>query len=183
MIDLQDAKRQNCRIRAGAIYNQFYVVIQVVLLTIVAPFLMILFGLMTICNIKRLRISSTNISFSNRRTEYELVRMLLVQVAIHVILNLPLGIASVILILPRFYMPTQLSFSIYTILRLPSHFSYTTPFFLYIVSARVYRREFVRLFVNVWRQCCVGGTVATTTNIEQHTPVSYDICPATPLVN
>jgi hypothetical protein len=61
---------------------------------ILAPILMIIFGLLTIYNICQhtVHVGPQRISASDRRTEGQLTRMLIIQLSVHIILTVPFGI-------------------------------------------------------------------------------------------
>ncbi|CAF3506320.1 unnamed protein product, partial [Rotaria sp. Silwood2] len=71
-----------------------YIFSQIFLYYILAPLLMIIFGFLTISNIRRKSMNLIYLtkSMRRRRTERQLTRMLLLQVGIHLILILPFGI-------------------------------------------------------------------------------------------
>jgi len=105
---------------------------------------MIIFGLLTIYNTTQLRVIP-QIMVRYRRTEGQLARMLFLQVAIYIILNMPLCLLYLMLVLPTEYVSTMEFFYALTITPFFFHFSYATTFFLYILSARVYSEELFRL--------------------------------------
>ena len=88
-----------CRLRSDSTYKLAFVITQVILFAIVAPFLMALFGILTIWNVNQARLAPTGAS-RYRRTETQLARMLLVQITIQIILNLPLGLLYIISFFP-----------------------------------------------------------------------------------
>ncbi|CAF3217591.1 unnamed protein product, partial [Rotaria sp. Silwood2] len=78
LIDVRPTDTFGCRIRGDTIYKQVYPIMQVFLYTFIAPGLMALFGVMTIYNTKRVRLI-TNAVRTQRRTEHQLIRMLILQ--------------------------------------------------------------------------------------------------------
>jgi hypothetical protein len=68
LIDLRATDTFECRLRRDTIYKQVYPIMQIILFAILAPGLMALFGLMKICNTKRVRVIPTAGS-RHRRTE------------------------------------------------------------------------------------------------------------------
>ena len=149
-VDLRDTDPFGCSIRADTLYKQVYVFVQVGIMSIIVPCLMIVFGLLTIYNINKARVEPAAIS-RERRTGNQLIRMLLLQVSIHIILNLPSSVTYLIFVLPNDikYTPDFLVATIFSIL--PFHVSYITAFFLYVISAQVYRKELIRLFNRIVR--------------------------------
>ncbi|CAF4200805.1 unnamed protein product [Rotaria sp. Silwood2] len=96
LCDLRFDDYRGCSIRTIFVYNQIYVILQVILFNVVAPCLMTLFGVLTIFNTKEMRFIPT-VKASYRRTEGQLIRMLLVQVVTYVVLNMPLCVIEVFL--------------------------------------------------------------------------------------
>lgn len=102
LCDLRVDDYLGCSIRTKAIYNQTYVILQILILTVVAPYLMALFGILTIYNTKRIRFVPT-VNASYRQTESQLVRMLLLQVITYIDLNIPICIMYLMIVLPTGY--------------------------------------------------------------------------------
>ena len=140
-----DLRQTGCSIRADTTYKQIYVLLQSSIISLLCPCLMSVFGLMTISNIKNRRVLPIAIA-STRRTESELVRMLLLQIGIYVLLSVPSSISYLIFVLPNDLKITSEFFFAAMISLLLFHLSYTTPFFLYILSGRIYRKELRRFF-------------------------------------
>jgi len=136
---------KTCQLYYSIIINT-YMISQVFLYYILAPILMVLFGLLTISNIRRQSIRLTHLSVftRRRRTERQLARMLLLQVGVHLILILPFGIIYCMNILkPSTRTPYVLA--IRYILVMWQQLDYVVSFFLYILSAKVYRRQLIHL--------------------------------------
>ncbi|CAF5005986.1 unnamed protein product, partial [Rotaria sp. Silwood1] len=89
LCELNFADYIGCGIRLKTLYNQILTIIEAVLFAILAPCLMALFGMLTILNTKQVRLLPKAKS-SYRRTEGQLIRMLLIQVATYLVLNIPL---------------------------------------------------------------------------------------------
>ena len=150
IVDLQPSDGLGCRNRGNSTYKQLYAIVQCVLFAIVAPTLMALFGLLTICNAKQAA-GGRILTSRHRRTERQLVAMLLVQVGTHILLSLPVAILYPMIVLPTAYKATRLVFFAYSMATFPLHLSYATAFPLYFLSARIYRKEFLRLFKRLMR--------------------------------
>lgn len=134
-----------CRIRTNALYNQIYVILQFLFLIIFAPFLMILFSLMTFYNIKKFRIIRIN-EIEQRRIEMQLIRIIFNEIIVHIVLLCPMGITYLMILLPTKYSRMKSFYGVYTICYFPFYLSYGTSFFILLFFDRCYRREFVRLF-------------------------------------
>jgi hypothetical protein len=76
------------------LFGSVYIFSQVILYDILAPLLMIIFGLLTISNIREQsnRVMPFTPIIRRRRTEGNLARMLLLQVGVHLIIVLPYGV-------------------------------------------------------------------------------------------
>lgn len=152
IIDLRQDDFLGCRIRFDTIYNRVYVIIQVILFALVAPFLMTLFGLLTIHNTQHLSIVPTVIG-RRRRTENQLLRMLLLQVGTHIVFTMPISVVSILSLFPGVLQPVSFFLSLTVLFRIPLHLTYATASLLYFSSAQLYRRELLRL-VRKTRQTC-----------------------------
>ncbi|CAF2913586.1 unnamed protein product [Rotaria sp. Silwood2] len=143
IVDLRPEDGLGCRNRGNTLYKQVYAVVQCVLFAIVAPILMIIFGLLTIYNAKQ--VGDGRVFASRyRRTERQLVIMLLAQVGSHILLTLPVSITYSMLVLPTGYKATRFIYFAYSVFSLLWHLSYVSAFPLYFLSAKIYRQEFER---------------------------------------
>lgn len=149
LVDTQSEDKLGCRIRPYTIYHQIHVISQLVLFAVVAPFLMTVFGLLTIYNCQYARIRARIIN-RRRRTETELIRVLLMQVGVHILLTVPACIISMLLLLPGLVSSPALLAILLILLRIPLHLSYTTNSILYFSTGRLYRRELLRLVRKGW---------------------------------
>jgi hypothetical protein len=139
-----------CTIRSDRLFNQVFLFIEVILYVIIAPFLLILFGILTICNTNKIGQNRIRISL-HRRTERELARMLIVQVSTHILFSGPFCIMFLMLVIPTSFRSTMNFFIIYTLCKIPFYFTFISSFFLYILSARIYRQELIKLIRKVFR--------------------------------
>ncbi|CAF0783392.1 unnamed protein product [Adineta steineri] len=137
-----------CTSRSKSIFNQVFLLTQSFLFAAVPPILMLIFGFLTIYNATRTRVLQ-KVTRSYRRTEGQLIRMLFFQVVIYILLNTPLCVLYLMLTIPSSFIPTSEFFIALTIAQIFFHLSYTTPFFLYILSARVYREELIHLISKI----------------------------------
>ena len=128
-------------------FVQIYVFSQIVLYYFLSPFLMLLFGILTINHIHRQskRCIPLLVSIHRRRTECQLTRMLFLQVTIHLILVLPFGVIYVIhSLIPSTQTPTSIALRLVFVSW--QQCDYFVSFVLYILSGNVYREQFIRLF-------------------------------------
>jgi hypothetical protein len=136
---------RTCQLYYSIIINT-YMVSQVFLYYVLAPILMVIFGLLTISNIRRqsIRLPYLSTYMRRRRTERQLARMLILQVGVHLILILPFGIIYCMNILkPSTRTPDILA--IRYILVMWQQLDYFVSFFLYVLSAKVYRQQLIHL--------------------------------------
>lgn len=145
VFDVQYLGLLRCGILSHLLSGQIFLFGLIVCYVIVAPFLMVLFGFLTIKNIHTTRLHLERVS-NYRRTESQLSRMLLLQVGVHLLLVLPFCTMFFMIILPIPIRETVEFYYIYVICKLPFYLTFTTAFFLYIISAQAYRNEFLRLF-------------------------------------
>lgn len=143
IFDLSSYNTFGCIPYADTFSKQVYMIILVVEFAIFAPCLMIIFGLLTIYNATRLQVSITVVT--HRRTERQLIRMLLLQLVVHLVLIIPFCTVFIMLSLPINFQVSTLFFFLFVIFKLPFYLSFVTPFFLYILSAQIYRQELARL--------------------------------------
>jgi hypothetical protein len=142
--DISDDGIRLCTTQSDILFNQIFLILNLILYVIIAPFSMILFGFLTIYHRTQVRIAPVRTPLY-RRTEGQLSRMLLLQVGTHIILILPFCITFFMLILPlSIQFSTNFTFA-YVVCKLPFYTTVTTAFFLYVLSARIYRNELIRL--------------------------------------
>ncbi|CAF1398967.1 unnamed protein product [Adineta ricciae] len=123
-----------------------YAFSQIAIYYILAPIIMMIFGALTILNIRQQlkRIQPIAGSSQNRRTESQLARMLIIQITIHMVISLPFGIIYLI----NTFIPSSRTLFI-TGIRLIfvawQQCDYFVPFFLYTLSGGVYREKLFRM--------------------------------------
>jgi hypothetical protein len=140
-----DEKSNKCLTKSHLIIN-VYVFSQVIIYYILSPLLMILFGIFTIYNIHEQSNRSLPLlrTIRRRRTEYQLARMLFLQVTIHLILVLPFGILYTInSCIPSTQTPNIIAIRLAFVTW--QQCDYFVSFFLYFLSGNVYREEFIRI--------------------------------------
>jgi hypothetical protein len=173
--DLSHDDSHKCIIQSNYLFNRIFLIVVLILYVLIAPFSMIFFGLLTIYNTKQGRSIPVRLS-RYRRTERQLSRMLLLQVGTHILLALPFCTIFFMLILP---VQAQLSKNIafaFMICKLPFYLTATTTFFLYVLSARVYRNELFRLnrqLISMARQICRASRDKTSTTTIRLNTVIY----------
>lgn len=133
-----------CTSRSDSLFNQIFLIIEVTQYVILCPLLLLIFGFLTIENTRKLMFMRRRLSV-HRRTEKQLSKMLIVQVLTHLILVLPFCTMFLMLIIPIEFRLTFRFYIIYTLTKIPFYLTFISPFFLYILSAKIYRDEFQRI--------------------------------------
>lgn len=143
--ELDFTDQMGCTIRTRTIYHKIYSIFQIILFTVLAPTLMIIFGILTIYNAQRIRYHVQHVLL-RRRTERQLSFMLLVQIGVHLILIIPISIFF--LLFTFFYRQlASVEFQFWFIMiKFFYDFSYVVPFFLYTMTSRTFKNELVALF-------------------------------------
>ncbi|CAF2114253.1 unnamed protein product [Rotaria magnacalcarata] len=152
--DLRQSDELGCVPHIDTVFQQTLMIMGEVMFAIIAPFMMIVFDLLTIDNVNQLQIIPA--VAIHRRTEIQLMRMLLLQLVVHLILILPFCSVFLILSLPIEIRFTSLFDFLFIIFQLPFYLSFVTPFFIYILSGLIYRNELIRLLRITFHVPCSG---------------------------
>jgi hypothetical protein len=139
-----------CTSSSASLFTQIFLTIEVILYVIIAPFLMILFGLLTINNANQFGRQNLAV-YRYRPSERQLTRMLIVQVASHILLSLPFCVIFFITIIPITFKSTIMFYFLFIIFKIPFYIPFIIQFFLYILSAQIYRNEFIFLLNKIFR--------------------------------
>jgi hypothetical protein len=150
LVDLREDDYLGCAIRGDTTYKNAYSIIQVMLFAVIAPCLMGFFGGMTIYNTKRVHLLPARAT-RHRRTENQLIRMLLLQVGTHIVLNLPTCVLYLIGVLPNSLKLRPEFGSAIKICQLFFYSSVDTAVILYFLSSGIYRKECIRLMYKIVR--------------------------------
>jgi hypothetical protein len=116
---------------------------------------------MIINNTKRVRVIPTAVS-RHRRTENQLAGMLLLQVGSYIVLTIPTSVTYLMLVFPNTIQTTSAFYFARITSQLFLYSSFVTPFFLYLVSARTYRKELVQLLHRILRFYPTRNPIANT---------------------
>jgi hypothetical protein len=111
------------------------------------PIILSIFGALTIKNIQSLarRVAPVQLANFNRRTEGQLARMLIIQVAVYLLFFTPAGIIYIIVTFQP-SMNTPYYNAIRTVTVVWQQGGYFIAFFLYVLTGKVYRRELKKMF-------------------------------------
>ena len=124
-----------------------YLTTRVILYFVIIPIILCVFGLLTIYNIRvqAHRIAPVNQNNAHRRTEGQLARMLIIQVAVYILFFTPVGIIYfLVTFIPS--MNTPYYSTIQLLLTVWKQGGYTISFFFYVLSGKVYRKELRKMF-------------------------------------
>ncbi len=119
-----------------------YLITRVILYYVIVPITLCIFGSLTIYNIRvqAHRIAPVNQTNAHRRTEGQLARMLIIQVAVYILFFTPTGIAYILVT----FVPS-LNTPYYNTIRLLTAVwqqgGYFISFFFYVLSRKIYRKE------------------------------------------
>lgn len=136
---------KRCLLKFHVLIN-IYVLSQVMTYYVISPTMMVLFGILTINrihqnSIHRILLLST---MRQRRTEIQLARMLIIQVAVHLVLVVPFGIMySVNSMIPSTQTPHVIAIRLLFVTW--QQCDYFASFFLYTLSASIYRQQLIRI--------------------------------------
>jgi hypothetical protein len=125
---------------------------------------MAIFGIMTIYNTKQVRVIPTAVS-RHRRTENQLAVMLLLQVGTYIVLTIPTSVTYLMLVFPNTIQTTSAFYFARITSQLFLYFSFATPFLLYLISARTYRKELVLVLYKILRFRGANEIYPTTNTI------------------
>ena len=101
-------------------------------------------------NLRQVHVIPVVIS-THRRTERQLARMLLLQVSIYIVLNLPISVTYLISFLPVDFKTTSQFYLMYTITQTLTYTFNSASFITYILSTRSYRQECIRIVKKILR--------------------------------
>ena len=120
-----------------------YVLSQGFLYYILGPFVMIVFSLSTVYNIRQY-FAQAGYERRGRRMEGQIARMLILQIAVHLILGVPFSVIYMMNALdPSTRTPNIIAMRYIFVIW--QQFDYFVSFFLYVLSGRIYRQELIRL--------------------------------------
>ncbi|UJR20373.1 hypothetical protein I4U23_023505 [Adineta vaga] len=151
--DLIDSDPPQC-ISTSQTFNANWSIFQLIFYAMAPPILMVIFGLLTLWNIRIQRrliqpINSNNQSHGRnnrrlyRRSDNELLRMLIFQVFAYVLCATVLCVMMTIInFVPN---PTLLMVTLLRISMLPFFLSYCTSFYIYTLSGKLYRQEIMNI--------------------------------------
>ncbi|CAF1041084.1 unnamed protein product [Adineta steineri] len=124
-----------------------YLMTRVIFYYFLIPIILGIFGVLTIYNIRsqKHRVAPMNQASSSRRTEGQLARMLIIQVAMYLLFFTPSGITYILVT----FVPSMNTSYYSTIRNLTivwQQGGYFISFFLYVLTGRIYREELKNMF-------------------------------------
>lgn len=151
IVDLSLGPNPTCRSHSNSLLYKIIATAQSTVYVFVGPFFMALFGLLTIHNVNQLK--NNNIAAVHYRpTQRQLTRMLIVQISARFILSSPFCALFILLVTPTTFIYTNLYSFLFTITKIPFYTDFITPFFLYILTAKLYRHELATLIRKIFRK-------------------------------
>lgn len=145
-----------CIVRSGS-YSIFYNVYNTILSGILTPMFMTIFGFLTIRNIKRSRQRvnvqrNLNRIFNQQQSrEYEVLIMILVQLAVYLVTCLPFPMYLIYSTVTIRWMKSDRDLArdrfFSTIAYALANINFSATFYIYILTTRVFRKDLKRRFV------------------------------------
>ncbi|CAF1589085.1 unnamed protein product, partial [Didymodactylos carnosus] len=135
------------------IYNSHYVQFHYIFFTILSnlspPLLLLVFGLLTLKNVRhqRQQIHAANNNNNNqlyRRRDNQMIRLMLYQAFIYVLFALPLALIATV---NAFNTPTTVTLFLQKAFIVVSFFNFILSFFINTLSATIYRQEFLKQLI------------------------------------
>ena len=150
LINYWDSSSNRC-VQYSSTLISIYLSSRIVLFYFIGPFIMAVFGLLTISNIRHQTSRIAPIAMrragqsSQRRSEGQLARMLIIQVGAYIIFSTPSAITyTITTFVPS--MNTPVLAGLRTISLMWQQGTYLLTMFLYILTANVYRQEMIKVF-------------------------------------
>jgi hypothetical protein len=150
LIELRSTNAFGCYIQADTTYKKIYPIMEAVVFAIIPPSLMVLFGMLTIYNIKQVHVIPAAMS-RHRRTENQLAGMLLLQAGAYIVLTVPSVVTYLMIIFPNTIDATSVFYFVTITTELLYYCSFATSFVLYFISASTYRKELIELIYRIFR--------------------------------
>ncbi|CAF1212532.1 unnamed protein product [Adineta steineri] len=134
------------------IYRSIVAFWYLILYSLCPSFLMLLFGFLTLNNIRRHRRAVSNVPRTNqilRRTDNQLLRMLIAQVFMIIIATLPFSIYQLYTSFTSSFTKSTLQIAQENlagrIAGVITYFAHTTSFYLYTLTGTIFRKEFIKI--------------------------------------
>ena len=132
-------------------YKLFYSVYQVIFVSFLPPFLMSVFGFLTVRSLHQRHAANTHASQKDR----DLMRMLVAEIMINIITSIPFS-ANLLYGTATFYVVgksavrLEIEAFLTFISTLLVHLLSVSTFYLFIISSKTFRREFIEIVVQWW---------------------------------
>jgi hypothetical protein len=131
----------------STILSTVYLTTRVILYYFLIPIILGIFGSLTIYNIQNqmLRVAPVNRTIVNRRTEGQMARMLIIQVAVYFLFFMPAGVTyTLVTFVPSMNTPYYLTIRMLAVVWQSG--GYFISFFCYILSGKIYREQLKKIF-------------------------------------
>jgi hypothetical protein len=132
-------------------YKFFYPIYQCTVVGTVPPVLMSVFGFLTVRSLHQRHAASTQV----RQKDRDLMRMLIAEIMINVFTSIPFS-ANLLYGTATFYVVgksaerVEIEAFVSFVSQFLIHFLAATPFYLFMISAKSFRREFTQILMNWW---------------------------------
>jgi di/tricarboxylate transporter len=136
----------------NGIYRTFLGFWHMVLTSLCPSFLMLLFGFLTLKNVRQLRqlVQRAGENIAIRRTDSQLLRMLAAQVLVIIIATLPFCVYQLYISFTSSFRKSTLKIAqdnlALQITAIVTYFAHTSSFYLYTLSGTIFRKEVVKIF-------------------------------------
>jgi hypothetical protein len=141
-------------------YKFFYPIYQFIVISFIPPVLMGVFGFLAVRSIHQRQAAHVRV----KRSDRDLMRMLVSQIMIHYSSSLPYS-ADLLYGTATFYVvnksPQRVAIEsfLYSLAQLISQFIFVAPFYLFILSSKSFRRDFMKLIGTCWFKNLLRGQV------------------------
>ncbi len=142
------------------VYKFFYPIYQLILVSLIPPILMGVFGFLAVRSIHQRQATLARVKQSDR----DLMRMLVSQIIIHYFSSLPYS-ANLLYGTATFYVVNkspqrvEIESFFYFLGQLIIQYIFVAPFYLFILSSKSFRRDFMKLVRKCWYKNLLRGQV------------------------
>jgi hypothetical protein len=140
-------------------YAFFYPIYQSILVGIIPPVLMSVFGFLTVRSLHQRHAANTHV----RQKDHDLMRMLIAEIMINIFTSIPFS-AYLLYSAATFYVvgKSAIRVEIEAFVNFVSQFLIqllgVAPFYLFIISSKSFRREFSQIWINWWHKYILRRT-------------------------
>ncbi|CAF0999847.1 unnamed protein product [Adineta ricciae] len=162
-------------------YKFFYPIYQCILVGVLPPVLMSVFGFLTVSTLRRRRSTNEHI----RQKDHDLMRMLIAEILINIVTSIPFS-ANLLYGTATFYVVgksgerVEIENFVNFVSQFFIHLLSVAPFYLFLMSSKSFRREFVHIIRGYWHNCIrrrgkVGPAISQITATVQHKEQAHSV--------